>query len=940
MKKIFLMCLASLLFTACGSDLSNWFEDNTVTLTITADKGTVTRATFDTDGDDITATWDATDKLIVVVNGYQSELSLESGAGTTTATFSGELECGGVKPSATTRLDVYVKNDNITIRDDGSYVYTGTALTSQPGTLDGATALGVYMATPAYGDGTISGVTFAPVTSLVKFAVTVPEDMEADTEAMLSYSFKTGHVKTTISAPFTTVAHPAATDVWLAVPAGTYTANRLRLVAGKTDIINSLSNNASLVTLAAATKYNMAHEFDPAQVIETDAEALSFQALADGQVVITNPLGLEITYCVNDGVTTTKNTATINIDVPANGVVSLFGDNARYATGTDANKYTTIDCNVDCYVYGNIMSLINSITYPTLTTLTGNYTFYNLFKDNIHLKNHPTKELTLPATTLIYYCYQNMFNGCISLERAPELPATTLLSSCYQNMFSNCTSLEEVPELPAMEMTSKCYQEMFSNCTSLMFPPELPATKLYEYCYTGMFRGCTSLTYAPELPATSLSSYCYQNMFNGCTSLTEAPALPAMSASTYCYNSMFKDCTNLTKAPALPATVVGTYCYQYMFSGCTSLTKAPALPATKVNESSYGYMFQGCNSLTSIPSTLPATTLGTSCYSNMFKDCTSLTKAPTLPATTLTNSCYYSMFEGCTNLASAPALPATTLANSCYNRMFQNCTCLTTAPNLPATTIQTNCYYSMFKGCTNLTTAPAELPAMTMQNSCYYSMFEDCSSLTTPPALPATTVAQDCYGYMFRRCTSLTTAPVLPATNMVKYCYEGMFSGCSSLTTAPALPATSLAEYCYEYIFQNCTSLTTPPVLPATSLAEHCYYAMFIGCTSLTQAPALPATSTAYYCYYVMFKNCTALQVAPDLPATSLSGGCYRGMFEGCTSLTYIKCMATSIGASYCTVDFTKGVGSQGTFVKNPNMNNWTTGVNGIPEGWTVTNAN
>lgn len=29
---------------------------------------------------------------------------------------------------------------------------------------------------------------------------------------------------------------------------------------------------------------------------------------------------------------------------------------------------------------------------------------------------------------------------------------------------------------------------------------------------------------------------------------------------------------------------------------------------------------------------------------------------------------------------------------------------------------------------------------------------------------------------------------------------------------------------------------------------------------------------------------------------------------------------------------------STGTFVKNPNMTSWTTGVNGIPRGWTVVN--
>ena len=37
-----------------------------------------------------------------------------------------------------------------------------------------------------------------------------------------------------------------------------------------------------------------------------------------------------------------------------------------------------------------------------------------------------------------------MFNSCTSLTTAPELPATTLVTSCYQNMFDGCTSLNYI----------------------------------------------------------------------------------------------------------------------------------------------------------------------------------------------------------------------------------------------------------------------------------------------------------------------------------------------------------------------------------------------------------------------------------------------------------------------------------------------------------------
>ena len=278
--------------------------------------------------------------------------------------------------------------------------------------------------------------------------------------------------------------------------------------------------------------------------------------------------------------------------------------------------------------------------------------------------------------------------------------------------------------------------------------------------------------------------------------------------------------------------------------------------------------------------------------------------------------------------------------DSQFAALFWRATKLTSAENLimPATTLRQGCYSEMFNGCTSLTTAPA-LPATTLANSCYNAMFNGCTSLTTAPELPATTLAERCYSHMFASCTSLTTAPsVLPATTLAYYCYDNMFSGCTSLTTAPELPATTLTNECYRYMFNGCTSLTTAPELPATTLASGCYDYMFNGCTSLATAPELPATTLAQYCYYQMFKGCTSLSVAPELPATTLVKYCYYGMFSGCTNLNSITCLATDKSASNCTSAWVSGVAANGTFVKAATMNDWTTGLSGIPNGWTVQN--
>ena len=119
-----------------------------------------------------------------------------------------------------------------------------------------------------------------------------------------------------------------------------------------------------------------------------------------------------------------------------------------------------------------------------------------------------------------------------------------------------------------------------------------------------------------------------------------------------------------------------------------------------------------------------------------------------------------------------------------------------------------------------------------------------------------------------------------------------------------------------------------------TSLFSPAYYLNNTGLTDASKL-VLPATTLALSCYASMFAYCTSLTTAPELPATTLAKRCYNGMFQGCSSLNYIKCLATDISASNCTGNWVSGVASTGTFVKASGTS-WTTGVNGIPTGWTV----
>ena len=263
------------------------------------------------------------------------------------------------------------------------------------------------------------------------------------------------------------------------------------------------------------------------------------------------------------------------IAVPANGTISFH---RTLGANLSMSNYFKIACSEDCYVYGNVMSLIDEDEYASATEVY-EYAFFCLFDGNSHIKNHPTKELVLPATTLANYCYGYMFAGCTGLTEAPELPATAMAANCYYGMFKNA-GLTTAPELPALTLAEYCYRQMFSNCSSLTTAPELPATTLAPHCYQLMFNKCIGLTTAPELSATTLTEYCYESMFYNCSSLSAAPELPAATLTPCCYMYMFYGCGNINAITCLATDISATNSttfWVYNVSATGTFTKAPSM---------------------------------------------------------------------------------------------------------------------------------------------------------------------------------------------------------------------------------------------------------------------------------------------------------------------------------------------------------------------------
>lgn len=217
--------------------------------------------------------------------------------------------------------------------------------------------------------------------------------------------------------------------------------------------------------------------FDPIDI------PLTFEAKAAGTTVTLNRAGTAASSAPEvsletstDGIswTTYKIDSTITLTNVGDKVM-FRGTNARYATGTSA--YHNFSLGGDCYVYGNIMSLINATDYATTTSLghseNNQYALACLFQGCEKLYNSDMT-IDLPATGLAKYCYQQMFKDCTHLTVAPELPTGEdgngdLQEGCYKGMFEGCTSLTTSPDLYAVTLVRGCYASMFSGCSNLNY---------------------------------------------------------------------------------------------------------------------------------------------------------------------------------------------------------------------------------------------------------------------------------------------------------------------------------------------------------------------------------------------------------------------------------------------------------------------------------------
>lgn len=179
----------------------------------------------------------------------------------------------------------------------------------------------------------------------------------------------------------------------------------------------------------------------------------------------------------------------------------MYGENDSISSSSSNFSYILPSKYVNCG--GNIMTLLSQ---DGAKTEVPTYCFYKLFgSDNAKILTAPK----LPATKLGSSCYVNLFKGA-HLSVAPEMPMTDLGNSCCNGMFSSylthINTFTETPNFVGSKLFVTCFNGMFMGCTSL----EKADLSMYNGIAEGsnagmalanMFKNCSNLReiHAPEL---------------------------------------------------------------------------------------------------------------------------------------------------------------------------------------------------------------------------------------------------------------------------------------------------------------------------------------------------------------------------------------------------------------------------------------------------------
>lgn len=280
MKNKFLMvatALIALVSTSCTKETeTSQPELKHIPIIINAGyEGNNTKVSYSESGTTISATWQAGDKILVAYDGCISELTLASGAGTASATFTGEIYFR-TEPNENSILACYVQDANnaaaLTI-EGSNIIYSDAAFLRQTGLLSSACKCNTFFGMSKFGDGTNIKCNFRVNTSMLKLTIHAPENVVAATEgATLAYLCGSD----TLAKATFKVANDCKNNIYMAVPAGVYSGvQKLVYKSGEIEKSYVLSDHATFMPGETYKKNNITFGYVRVALLDADYEAIS-----------------------------------------------------------------------------------------------------------------------------------------------------------------------------------------------------------------------------------------------------------------------------------------------------------------------------------------------------------------------------------------------------------------------------------------------------------------------------------------------------------------------------------------------------------------------------------------------------------------------------------------------------------------------------------------
>lgn len=167
---------------------------------------------------------------------------------------------------------------------------------------------------------------------------------------------------------------------------------------------------------------------DVFDVVDASSTPLTLEFIEKGEMTLTSELGvLEMKYSKDGGKTFTKAEFKGRLGIYTCTIEVSVGDKISLYSLKGSSPLLKIGCTADCYVYGNIMSLVYSEDFKGKDTVPA-LAFIELFYENNHVRNHATKPLVLPATNLGDSCYSLMFAYSMSFRQ--QLFLSVVMKPC------------------------------------------------------------------------------------------------------------------------------------------------------------------------------------------------------------------------------------------------------------------------------------------------------------------------------------------------------------------------------------------------------------------------------------------------------------------------------------------------------------------------------